>query len=300
MSVDSLMKDFFLDSSVELDARDIIFKFDAELEATTSCFHLNYDDGRYREKELAKLIWDTLPSFALTPEEYESYLSKGHASKLQDTALNRISKAKKNSKGDYGELLLFLILEIFENAPKFVSKVKLRSTKKDQIKGYDCAHFTVNDNNEVILWLGEAKFHSSISGAASDAIESLTDHFDDEFIRDEIDLLQDNLAINSKIDQKYYDLLAPYLRHSKSLDDIRIHVPILLTYDSSAIKKATHHETEEFRKGLFKEVEKKINDQVKGKTWPAHRSITLGFYFFPFGSVAEVKRMLDEKEYALR
>lgn len=296
----STIKNFFKDDELVLDANDLIIRFDAELKENSNCFHLNYENGRYREKELANLIWDSIPLFALTSDEYDEYIANGKISRLQRSGLNRISKAKKNSKGDYGELLLFLILEIFESAPKFVTKVKLRSSKKDQIKGYDCAHFTVDDTNNVKLWLGEAKFHQQISGAVEDAIASLESHFTDDFIKDEIDILFDNIVKNSKVDSQYYDLLIPYLRNSKPLDDVPIHVPVLLTYDSHTIKKGTNHNDGVFKEGLLQELNARITTHITNKTWPTHRSVTVSFYLFPLSSVKNIKDLLEAKEHALR
>lgn len=294
------MNDYTFDKELTQDAKDIIFRFDSGLEEGTNCFHLNYESGRYREDELASLIRDTIPSFALTHEEYIQYANERTLSRVNSKAINRISRAKKNAKGDYGELLLFLLLDVFENAPKFVTKVRLRSTKKDQIKGFDCAHFTVDNNDNVTLWLGEAKFHASIHKAVNDAIESLNDHINDGYIRDEIDILHDNLEINADIEKRYYDLLAPYLRKSKSLDNVAINIPVLLTYDSNAISKSSNHISSDFIEKLNKELRRISTSQLKGKSWPTHNSVSISFYLFPLKSVATIKARLEKIEDALR
>ncbi len=289
-----------LDPSIPIKTQDIVFRYNGILDNDTNCFHLNYESGRYREDELVKLIRDAIPSFALTHDEYEQYMKEMAISEANSTAINRISNAHKNAKGDYGELLLFLILEAFENAPKFVTKVKLRSSKGEQIKGYDCAHFTVGDNDEVILWLGEAKFHQTISSGVADAIKSISAHTQDTYIRNELDLLYDNVERNSKINQHYYDVLMPYLRKTRSLDDVTINIPVLLTYDSSAIGKATSHTSEEFKQWIDAELQNISTTYLKGKTWPSHLSTNIIFYVFPLKSVATIKQSLKVIEDALR
>jgi hypothetical protein len=288
------------DSRLASDARNIIFRFGGELDSDTNCFHLNYESEQYRQDALVGLIQDAIPSFALTHDEYTKYLQERAISDLNRNSINRVSTAHKNAKGDYGELLLFLILEAFESAPKFVTKVKLRSTKKDQIKGYDCAHFTIDKDDNVTLWLGEAKFHSSIYGAVDDAIESLSDHMQDGYIRNELDILHDNIEINNLIEQRYYDILEPYLGRSKSLDEVRINVPVLLTYDSKAIKGAKSHLDEGFIESLGKEIATYSKSQLRGKVWPEHASVSISFYLFPLESVAYIKQKLSEVESALR
>lgn len=294
------ISEFTLDSKLVSSTKDIIFRFDSELEEYTNCFHLNYETGRYREDELVKLIQEAIPSFALTSEEYSKFIEERAISDLNKTAINRISKARMNAKGDYGELLLFLILEAFENAPKFVTKVKLRSSKNDQIKGFDCAHFTVKENDEVTLWLGEAKFHTSIYNAVAGAMESIADHLNNDFLRDELDILHDNIEKNSNIDQHYYDVLEPYLRKTKSLDDVQINVPVLLTYDSKVIDKATSHLDQSFIDGINEELKRMSKTHLEGKAWTIHPSVKLSFYFFPLKSVFNIKSKLVAIENALR
>ena len=150
-----------MDESIKRRIKNQIFKFEAQLESIKDCdasFTLDFESGRYRQKELVGLIRDIVPFFALTEEEIATI----DKSEWNRSSFTRISDANKNSKGDYGELLLFLILSVFYDTPKFVTKARLRSTTREQIKGFDCAHFSI-ENNEVTLWLGEAKFHKDRS-----------------------------------------------------------------------------------------------------------------------------------------
>lgn len=294
------MEGFTLDPTIPSKTQDIVFRFEGVLDSDANCFHLNYDSGRYREDELVKLIRDAIPSFALTHDEFEQYMKERAISEANSKAINRISKAHKYAKGDYGELLLFLILEAFENAPKFVTKVKLRSSKGEQVKGYDCAHFTVNEADQVTLWLGEAKFHQKVRSGVADAIKSLKEHTEGAYLRDELDLLYDNIEKNSNISQRYYDVLMPFLRKTRSLDDVTINIPVLLTYDSTAIGKSTSHTSEEFSKFLEAELQSISNTHLKGKEWPKHQSTNIIFYIFPLKSVATIKQKLKDTENALR
>ncbi len=294
------MEGFTLDPTIPAKTQDIVFRFESALDKGTNCFHLNYDSGRYREDELVKLIRDAIPSFALTHDEYEQYMKERAISEANSRAVNRISKAHKYAKGDYGELLLFLILEAFENAPKFVTKVKLRSSKGDQVKGYDCAHFTVSDSDQVTLWLGEAKFHQNVRSGVADAIKSLKEHTEGAYLRDELDLLYDNVEKNSNISQHYYDVLMPFLRKTRSLDDVTINIPVLLTYDSNAISKSISHTSKDFSKLLEAELLNISSTHLKGKEWPQHQSTNIIFYVFPLKSVATIKQKLKDIEDALR
>lgn len=256
-------------------------------------FHLDYDSTQYRQEELVKVIRDTITHFALTPEEFEEFSKKGDIGEMQRMAWGRISKAHKFKKGDYGELLLFIILTVIHKVPKFVTKVRLRSSIKEQIKGFDCAHFTI-EKGEPILWLGEAKFHKSFSGALADALKSIKDHFERNYLKDEISILYSNIEANKNSD---LTVLKKALR-GKSLDDIQFRVPILLTYDSDVIKNNKSID-KTFKTQLEAELAN-LNVSIEGKKIKLGSNIELFFILFPLHTVATIKEELEKIEVVSR
>ncbi len=252
-------------------------------------FHLDYDSKKYRQDELVKIIRDTITHFALTPEEFSEMANKGDIGEMQRISWGRISKANKFKKGDYGELLLFIILSVIYNVPKFVTKVRLRSSIKEQIKGFDCAHFTI-EKSVPILWLGEAKFHKTFSGALIDAMKSIKAHFEKDYLEDEISILYSNVEANKNVDLA---ALKKVLR-GKSLDDVKFRVPILLTYDSIVIQNNTEIK-KKFEDDLKVELDK-INTSIENKTIKIGSNIELLFIIFPLHTVATIKAELEKIE----
>ncbi|MGF1873713.1 DUF1837 domain-containing protein [Photobacterium frigidiphilum] len=292
-----------MDSSLKMRIKNQIFKFEATINKSgtkDSSFTLDYESGRYRQRELVGLIRDVVPFFALTENEIKSI----DQSEWNRQSFTRISDANKNSKGDYGELLLFVILGIFYDVPKFVTKARLRSTTREQIKGFDCAHFSI-ENDLVTLWLGEAKFHKNISGAISSAFSSLNDHLNDaERIKSELRLLGGEIEINKSIDQDKYDLLKSYVSGGKSLNKVDISVPVLVTYDSKCIKNHCGNydsdiESDEFKNELQQELESCFS-KVYNKSWPSIKNIKIIFFIVPLESVSELKSSIDSVEMAMK
>ena len=215
-----------------------MFAFDVGVERRDShfCFHLDYENAVYRQQDLVRLIRDSVEYFALTHEEFEEFRSAGDLPSARRIAWSRISTARKDKKGDYGELLLFLLLtfKMPQRVPRFVTKVRLRSSRSDQIKGFDCAHFTL-ENGEPCLWLGEAKFHQGIGGAIASSMESLEAHWAGDYLKNELKILGANIEANHGIDPEMFRKLDAALNKGRSLDRLRFKVPILLTYDSACI-----------------------------------------------------------------
>lgn len=293
-----------MDDSLKARIGNQIFKFEASLQNSGSndeAFTLDYERGRYRQEELVGLIRDTVPFFALTQEELDTI----NDSEKNRKSFTRISDARRQSKGDYGELFLFIILTFFSDAPKFVTKARLRSSTREQIKGFDCAHFSIEEDNNVVLWLGEAKFHQDFSGAVTKSLISLKEHLNDsDKIKSELKLLGGEIEINKTLEQEKYDLLKSYVDGGRSLDKIPINVPVLLTYDSTCINdfcKSVNADIEsvEFKEQLSVELNSKFQT-IYNKNWPAHRNLKIIFYIMPFQSVAEIKKKIEQVEDAMK
>ncbi len=292
-----------MDSSIKTRTKNLIFKFEAEINTSKngdSSFTLDYEEGRYRQNELVGLIRDIVPYFALTESEINSI----DKSDWNRKSFTRISDANRNSKGDYGELLLYLILSIFYDAPKFVTKARLRSTTREQIKGFDCAHFSIN-KGKVILWLGEAKFHQNFSGAISSAFKSLKEHLNDSNkIKSELKLLGGEIEINKSLNPKQYKQLSNYVSGDKSLDKVNIAVPVLLTYDSNCIKKFIDSDESDIESTIFiKTLQMEIESKFKAiykKKWPQKKNIKIVFFIMPFESVSTLKQYIENVEYVMK
>ncbi|GLB53449.1 hypothetical protein NBRC110019_24900 [Neptunitalea chrysea] len=274
--------------------QNLIFKFEFSSDGNfiKDTFHLDYESNKYREKDLVSLIRDTVPYFALTEEEFSDLESIDQ----MRIAWSRISKAQKNKKGDYGELLLFLILLVYYKAPKLVTKVRLRTSTTLQINGYDCAHFTIEDD-EPVLWIGESKFHQSFSSALTHSITSLNEHCNVLFTSDELSILKPNLEIN-KENKEIFQRLQSIFR-GKSIDKIKFKVPVLLTYDSKCIKNNVET-NEKFKSELIQELEKLYGSIDEKEIVTDIRNIDFIFLVFPFEAVSNIKDSLENIENILR
>ncbi len=279
---------------------NLIFKFKYNInnkEWEQHFLTLDYEnDGVYRQKELVKIIKDSIVHFALTPQEFQSLINTKDIGEMERRSWERISKAHKNTKGDYGELLLFLILKVFFPTEKFVTKVRLRSSKKDQIKGFDCAHFSVEDD-KIFLWLGEAKFHNNFSNAISGAIESIKEHCEFDYLSDEISILGSNIELNKDFPE--YQKIDEILNGGKSLDSIKIKIPALLTYDCSVIKLHKNITDTKFIEDMTTEFNKRVKT-IEGQNLKLKPNIEVIFIILPLESVRDIKDHLQKMEELLR
>lgn len=280
-------------------AQNLIYKFDLShpfISSEKVAMTLDYEDGVYRQKELVRIIRESVVHFALTKNEIQRYKDDDDFGEMQRKAWERISKAHKNSKGDFGELLLFIILSIFFPSEKFVTKVRLRSSTKDQIKGFDCAHFSI-ENNEVILWLGEAKFHNRFSNAINGAIESIREHCEIDYLKDEISILGSNIEINEEFQE--FSRIDGLLNGGVTLDRIKIRIPVLLTYDCNILLKHKDIKDFKFIDDMGSEFLSKF-EKIETNSLSLKPNIEVLFIVIPFQSVGEIKTELENLEGTMR
>lgn len=273
----------------------LVLKFDEAVDTQghyKQPFHLDYESGVYREDELVKLIRGALPKFALTPDEYKRLFENDDLDEMYRLSFSRISKAKKNRKGDYGELLLFLILKAFYGADRLVTKVRLRTSVKEQIKGFDCAHFDIDEHGKARIWLGEVKFYKSFSNAASDIIDEIEQHLSHEYLKNEFSILCPNIEYNEEIEIP--EEMVEYLDGTISLDDVRIIVPALITYESSLIKKF-ESVCDNFKVAFKKQFEEKFNTLNKKKL-NIPSNVELMFILLPLNDIERIKTKLESFE----
>jgi hypothetical protein len=282
--------------AIKARAKNLIFKVIVKSsfnKHTKDSYHLDYESEKYRQIHLVELIRDTVVFFALTREELAS-INAETMTQLQKRAWNRISTRPPKVKGDYGELLLFLILEVFYPTKKFVTKIRLRTSLGDEIKGFDCAHFSI-EKSEICLWLGEAKFHQSFSGALAKAIESLNDHITDKKLKDEISILEGN---NTELEEPERTRIEKYLNSGITLDKMKFKIPILITYDSTVVK-GNKKVCEEFTNQLIDELTAKYKN-IDSKSFILKPNIELHFIIIPLETVTEIKDGLQIIEKAFK
>jgi hypothetical protein len=276
----------------------LIFKFSLSIKKGKwehMPLHLNYENGIYRQYEIKTIVNDALPHFALTPSEYAEYSASGDDGEKYRKAWARISKRDKSKKGDYGELLLFLILKVFFKSDKLVTKVKLK-TGNQEVFGYDCAHFTIEED-EPILWLGESKFYDNFSNAINKAFESIKEHCCVNFTKNEFSFLEPHIEINK--DYPYYDKIRDKLNLIETFDDIKVRVPVFITYDCEKIKNYTDSSTQDFLNEFQKEFNEKYAS-IENKSLELKSNFELLFIILPFESIKEVKEQIDKLEQANR
>jgi len=122
------------------------------------------------------------------------------------------TKEDKGSGAELGEILLYLFLEQDLKAPKLFSKVELKTSAEDYIKGSDAIHFKFRKTDEgktiIQLIVGESKINIKIKSALSSAFSSISTYLNDH---KQDSLLLDTHLLNQFVDEEEANEIKRYV-----------------------------------------------------------------------------------------
>jgi hypothetical protein len=169
-------------------------------------FLITYGPDENREDAFVQFILNNVEFYALTKEERERIV---YARERIKTAYRRYVRYSKT--GEFGEMVLFFILETFENACQIVNKMALKTAGRKHVHGADCVHFAIDDGMKV-LYLGESKTtESTFDIALSRSLTSVKEYYDEKKDIFEIDLISGNLLkeISPELEAVIRDFINP-------------------------------------------------------------------------------------------
>jgi hypothetical protein len=188
----------------------------------------------WRAKLLADYLIESLPDFCLTYSEYRRIDHESAVALIRQAARTVYQTGKFQKRGEFGELLLHVVLKSVMNTLPAVSKIYYKDAANDTVKGFDAVHVVAGDKG-LELWLGEVKFYEEIGAAIRDVSKELEVHLAADYLKSEF------LAIVNKIDDAWAhsDELKRLLDEKTSLDQVfkAFCIPVLLTYDGDTTGK---------------------------------------------------------------
>ena len=175
-------------------------EFDVVNHNSLRLFMLNVENKLFNYDELYEYVLSNLANYVFDRQrnaEADADPRIGRRILLDAIAHLREITSEKDSGagGELGEVLLYLFLEQDLNAPKLFSKVELKTSRMDYVKGSDAIHFkfrTDNNGNRVLqLVIGEAKIKNDLREAIKEAFISVNTYLENN--------IQDRLLLDTHL-----------------------------------------------------------------------------------------------------
>lgn len=189
-----------------LKKKDVMIFLENDAMAEVSLFYLPFETGHTDFTYFFEIIkQEILLNFAFKCSEVEGKIGSEdptEVEKLFKRAIRRFSK--HTAKGELGELILFTMLDVYLEAPKILSKLSFKTSRRVAVFGADAVHAQYVDN-DLFVYFGESKLHKDFNGAATDAVISIKSAR--EKFRDEFDLIESHLDFPNMTDDLQNDIL---------------------------------------------------------------------------------------------
>ncbi|MEE4748598.1 DUF1837 domain-containing protein [Pseudomonas alliivorans] len=278
----------------------VVHEIDAAGDDLALC--AGFERGVWRRDQLANHVMEWLPEFALNYSELEE-IGHYNAIRMTKKAAKIVYQSEKyGSRGEFGEIFLHIaIRQVYQTLPA-VSKIYYKSSANETVKGFDAVH-VVKGADGLELWIGETKFYNDITRAIYDVCKEIVDHLATDYLRTEFILIQ------NKIDPEWPEAesLKKLLSSNVSLDQVfkRACVPILLTYDSSAVKESNESNSDYLEclnaeiAAAYKNLREKLGEQYRQR-FGSDLPVTVHVILIPLKDKKELISAMDTRLKALQ
>ena len=252
-----------------------------------------------RTRDLCKWLVGAILDYTTPRDKIKDAKEADALEKVQDniSGLNidaRFIFSKSKTSGEFGEMLIYALLERFLQLPQLVAKMDLKTSFEQHFNGADGIHYDIKNNRPVII-ISESKMKKDLGDGITECLKSLdsilsTKASIGQKLGNEIHVVRSHLNIDNEDLKKAMKII---LDPSKSLyNSIDLMGAGLLCFDYDKYQNESNEAS----------LEKIITDEVAKweksylKRLKTHRKKDFEFIFFmiPFPSVEEVRKEFKE------
>jgi hypothetical protein len=265
-------------------------------------------------EEFAKVVIDVIPEYVFAQYRNEEISSLNAVDKLREAAHSiykikefelmrryylfgdlqakqELDKSSYKNRGEFGELILHLLLRDFKGTIPLVSKVYFKDSSGVPAHGFDTVHISPN---EKVLWLGESKFYSDGKQGIRELLKDLENHFKKEFLDEQFIIIKKNLECN-EIPQRQQWICE--LSNCNKLGDKlnMINIPMLCTYENDIYEKfddLNEQDAVDYHELNVRELKKYFDDN---NAHPLKSRLNVILFLFPVKNKKELITLLHEK-----
>jgi hypothetical protein len=287
-------------------------------EAELSTFLVGFDiddngDSKYRIKPLIDKLSHVIYEFAFgfhdgeeTPNnEILCKLTEAAQSIYKIDAFQKVKDIYENDgsitddledkylrRGEFGELILHLLLRDFHNTTPLLSKIYFKDSFGHTVHGFDGIHI---ENETKTLWLGESKLYQNGKAGLTELIKDIKEHFKSDYLNSEFLIVSKKLKHFDNIPDKDYwlDLMSKSTKLIDQLDSINI--PLLCTYNSDLFTKYSDETDQGFINEYLDEMNELKQYFDERNNHPLKTKLNIILILFPVQDKVELVKGMHNK-----
>ena len=165
-------------------------------DSTLKAYHVGFDQNKFRLLPLVETIRRVIPEYALGYHIGSNIPQTEIVDRLQEAAKTVYTTDKYKKRGEFGELILHLLLRDFCNTIPLISTIYFRDSPNVPAHGFDGVHVTIN-GDERKLWLGESKLYQSGKDGIADLANDVAKHFNADYLRQQFNLIPRKIPVET-------------------------------------------------------------------------------------------------------
>lgn len=257
-------------------------------EARFRAYHVGFEKNKFRLQPLVDVIRKVIPEFALGYYVGSSIPITDVVDRVQEAAKLVYTTEKYEKRGEFGELILHLLLRDFCNTIPLISKIYFKDTPNMTVHGFDGVQVTI-EKYKKILWLGESKLYKNGKNGIDDLVKDLENHVKSDYLRSEFELISRKLPENVPEIEYWRNLMHKHQKLENIYDSITI--PLVCTY-SSELYKSHNCESEQYICDFIKECDS-LKKTYQNKT--IHTDVDVILMVLPVPDKDELNYELDQR-----
>jgi len=196
-------------------------------------YHVGFDQNVFRLQSLVDIIRSVIPEFSLGYHSGITIPLNEIVVRLKEAADTVYQTDKYQSRGEFGELILHLLLRDFHNTIPLISKIYFKDAVDVPAHGFDGVQITIN-GKEKKLWLGESKLYKIVKRGVEELAKDIVKHVTGDYLQREFSLISRKLPSSVPEIDHWRNLMD---KHQK-LDVVfsSIVIPMVCTYSSDLFK----------------------------------------------------------------
>ena len=195
-------------------------------------------------------------------------------------------------RGEFGELILHLLLRDFYKTTPLLSKIYFKDSFGHTVHGFDAIHIQEETKT---LWLGESKLYKDGKRGIKELVKDIKEHFKSDYLESEFLIISKKIKLFDNIPEKdhWLDIMS---KSSKLIDQLEtINIPLLCTFNSSLFTKHEDENSADFIKEYIAEMTE-LKEYFDAKNdHPLKTKLNIILILFPVQNKLELVKGLHHK-----
>lgn len=262
-------------ASSYLDIFDKLIEKEVLLTSTINLFSIKIQNKEFNYDLLANELINVLISFCMSQKKLEELVEKKKYGTLSQEARKLFKEYRKvkDKQGEYtteetkdgelGELILYSFMETHLEAPKILTKMRLKTSTNDPVKRSDGIHLLQCEENYFELIYCESKLYKDLKSGLENALQSIYEFKtrNNNNINDEFIFLLDNIESEFKDDN--YEFLKDVLIPSQGEKDFDVSFGVFVGFEIEVPLEIKAMTPKEFKEKIKELIKQDVSEKVK-------------------------------------